>query len=394
MAWFYPYAAPTFSPVFANDVLYGLGRNASALVALDAATGKEIWVHEGLNGITSEGINYWESADGKDRRLIFAVDSFLQEIDARTGKTIPTFGEDGIVDMRVGLPRAEGTSIRAMPASPGRIWRNLMIFGGQSGESIMSPPGDIRAFDVRHRQAGVAVPHGPAPGRVRLRDLAEGGLQVRRRREQLGRDVGRRRARHRLRPDSGRPTTTSTAPTGSGQNLFANCLLALDARTGKRLWHFQTVHHDLWDFDNVSAPQLVTVPHNGRKVDVVAQAGKTGFLYVFDRVTGQPLWPIEERPVPKSEMPGRAAWPTQPFPTKPPPFARQYVHRGRREPVAGDAGAVRGDARSACARRATKADLHAAGLTDTHLDAGQPGRVELGNDRCRIRRGVWSSWSG
>jgi glucose dehydrogenase len=148
MAWFYPYAAPTFSPVFAHDMLYGLGRNASALVALDPATGKEIWVHEDLNGITSKGINYWESADGKDRRLVFAVDSFLQEIDARTGKSILSFGDNGISDMRVGLPRAEGTSVRAMPASPGRIWRNIMIFGGQSGESIMTPPGDIRAYDV------------------------------------------------------------------------------------------------------------------------------------------------------------------------------------------------------------------------------------------------------
>ena len=107
-----------------------------------------------------------------------------------------------------------------------------------------------------------------------------------------------------------------------GQNLFANCLLALDAKTGKRLWHFQTVHHDLWDFDNVAAPQLVTVRHNGRKVDAVALAGKTNFLYVFDRVTGKPLWPIEERPVPKSEMPGEKAWPTQPWPTKPAPFGR------------------------------------------------------------------------
>ena len=108
-----------------------------------------------------------------------------------------------------------------------------------------------------------------------------------------------------------------------GQNLFANCLLALDVRTGKRLWHFQTVHHDLWDLDNVSAPQLVTVTHNGKKVDVVAHAGKTGFLYVFNRVTGEPLWPIEERPVEASEVPFEKSWPTQPFPTKPAPFARQ-----------------------------------------------------------------------
>jgi quinoprotein glucose dehydrogenase len=108
-----------------------------------------------------------------------------------------------------------------------------------------------------------------------------------------------------------------------GANLFANCLLALDAAKGKRLWHFQTIHHDLWDLDNVSAPQLVTVRHNGRRIDAVAHAGKTGFLYVFDRVTGEPLWPIEERPVMKSDVPGEYTHPTQPFPTKPPPFAKQ-----------------------------------------------------------------------
>ena len=108
-----------------------------------------------------------------------------------------------------------------------------------------------------------------------------------------------------------------------GANLFGDCLLALDARTGKRLWHFQMVHHDIWDYDNATAPKLLTVRHDGQMVDVVAQAGKTGFLYVFDRVTGKPLWPIEERPVPQSDMPGEQAWPTQPFPTAPPPFARQ-----------------------------------------------------------------------
>ncbi len=110
-----------------------------------------------------------------------------------------------------------------------------------------------------------------------------------------------------------------------GNNLFADCLLALDARTGKYLWHFQTVHHDIWDYDPTAAPQLVTVKHDGKTVDAVALASKNGFLYVFDRVTGKPLWPIEERPVPKSEVPGEWTSPTQPFPTMPPPFARQSL---------------------------------------------------------------------
>ena len=123
---------------------------------------------------------------------------------------------------------------------------------------------------------------------------------------------------------TGSPTYDYYGADRIGANLFADCLLALDARTGKRLWHFQTVHHDLWDFDNNAAPQLTTIRQNGRSVDVVAMASKTGFLYVFNRETGEPIWPIEERPVPKSEMPGEQSWPTQPFPTKPAPFAKQH----------------------------------------------------------------------
>jgi quinoprotein glucose dehydrogenase len=322
MAWFYPYAAPTFSPVFAHDVLYGLGRNASALVALDAATGKEIWVHEDLNGITSKGINYWESTDGKDRRLIFAVDSFLQEIDARTGKTILTFGDNGISDMRFALPRAEGTSARTMPASPGRIWRNIMIFGGQSGESIMTPPGDIRAYDVLTGHLLWQFHTIPRPGEFGYDTNPPDGYKYMGGANNWG-EMSIDEARGIVYIPTGSATADFYGGDRPGQNLFANCLLALDVRTGKRLWHFQTVHHDLWDLDNVSAPQLVTVTHNGRKVDVVAHAGKTGFLYVFNRVTGEPLWPIEERPVPKSEVPFEQSWPTQPFPTKPAAFVRQ-----------------------------------------------------------------------
>jgi len=322
VAWFYPYGAQTFSPVFAHDVLYGLGRNASALVALDAATGKEIWVHDGLSGITSKGINHWESPDGKDRRLIFAVDSFLQQIDARTGKSILTFGENGIVDMRVGLLRAEGTSVRAMPASPGRIWRNIMIFGGQSGEQTMTPPGDIRAYDVLTGKLLWQFHTIPRPGEFGYETNPPDGYKYIGGANNWG-EMSVDEARGIVYLTTGSATADFYGGDRPGQNLFANCLLALDVRTGKRLWHFQTIHHDLWDLDNVSAPQLVTVTHEGKRVDVVAHAGKTGFLYVFNRVTGEPLWPIEERAVEKSDVPLEQSWPTQPFPTKPPPFVRQ-----------------------------------------------------------------------
>ena len=188
----------------------------------------------------------------------------------------------------------------------------------------MSPPGRSARLRRDHRQARVAVPHGAASRRVRLRDLAEGRLEVHRRRQHVGRDHRRREARHRVLPDSARPPTTSTAPTAPAPTCSADCLLALDARTGKRLWHFQMVApRPLGLRQQRRAAADDHQAGTARTIDVVALAGKTGFLYVFDRVTGEPIWPIEERPVPKSDMPGEQSWPTQPFPTAPPPFGRQ-----------------------------------------------------------------------
>ena len=322
MAWYYPWGGPTFSPVFANNLLYGFGRSGSSIVALDPATGEEVWVHQALHGATSKGINYWESEDGKDKRLIFSVNSFMQQIDATTGKTITTFGTNGYVDLRVGMPRAEGTAVGTQPASPGRIWKNTLVIGGQSGESIMTPAGDIRAFDIPTGKLLWQFHTVPKPGEFGYETNPPDGWKY-----QGGANNWGELTIDEERGIAYVPTGSMTADFWGGdrhgQNLFANCLLALDVRTGKRLWHFQTIHHDLWDLDNVSAPQLATVRHNGQNVDIVAHAGKTGFLYVFNRVTGQPLWPIEERPVMQGNTPNEWYSPTQPFPTKPAPFARQ-----------------------------------------------------------------------
>jgi quinoprotein glucose dehydrogenase len=321
IAWYYPYAQTMFNPIVVDNVMYLLGRNNS-LIALDATTGKEIWIHEGLTGITSRGVNYWQSEDGTDRRLLFSINSFLQAIDARTGKSILTFGKNGIVDLRTGLARAESYAGRIMSNSPGKVWKNLLILGSAPGEAFVNPPGDIRAYDVITGEKKWQFHTIPPPGEFGYNTWPEEAFEY----------VGGANNWGSMAIDEQRGIVY--IPTGSanydfygadrrGQNLFANCILAIDTRTGKRLWHFQTVHHDLWDYDNTSAPQLVTVRHNGRRVDVVAHAGKTGFLYVLDRVTGKPLWPIEERPVPQSDVPGERSWPTQPFPTKPPPFVRQ-----------------------------------------------------------------------
>jgi quinoprotein glucose dehydrogenase len=319
-AWFYPYATSGFNPVVIDNVMYTNARGG--LVALDATTGKELWIHEGL-GALGRGINFWQSEDGKDKRLIFWINGFMQEIDASTGKSILTFGIDGSVNMREGIPRVEGTGNGGVTSrSPGKVWKNLIIVGSATGEGWISPPGDIRAYDVITGKRVWQFHTVPLPGEFGYETNPPNGYKY----------IGGANNWGSMSVDDERGIVY--IPTGSatydfygadrhGPNLFANCLLALDTRTGKRLWHFQTVHHDLWDLDNVSAPMLVSVMHNGQKVDVVAHAGKTGFLYVFNRVTGEPLWPIEERPVPKSDVPGEWTSPTQPFPTKPAPFGRQ-----------------------------------------------------------------------
>ncbi len=326
MAWTYPTQdtiSYVFGPLVVDNVIYVLAQNNS-LVALDATTGREIWIHEGLQGIAPRGINYWESKDRSDRRLLFQMNSYLQAIDARTGKSILTFGKDGAVNLREGLGRDPATIVKTQSSNPGKVFENLIILGSAAGENYMAPPGDLRAFDVVTGKLVWQFHTIPHPGEFGYETWPPdawkyiGGVNTW---GEITVDPVRGIAYFPL----GSPTYDFYGADRHGANLFGSSLLALDARTGKRLWHFQMVHHDLWDYDNVAAPQLTTIRRNGKTIDVVAQAGKTGFLYVFDRVTGEPMWPIEERRVPPSEIPGEAAWPTQPFPTAPPPFAPQKL---------------------------------------------------------------------
>ncbi len=391
MAWYYPYGGSVFSPVFAHDLLYGYGRSNSAIIAIDATTGKEVWVHDGITNIQNKGMNYWESEDGTDRRLIFVMDSFIEEINATTGKLIRNFGIDGAVDMRKGLARAEGTSARAMPASPGRIWKNTIVYGGQSGEQILTPPGDIRAYDVLSGKLLWQFHTQPLPGEFGYETNPPDGYRYQGGANNWG-EMSIDDERGIVYIPTGSSTADFWGADRHGQNLFANCLLALDVRTGKRLWHFQTVHHDLWDLDNVSAPQLVTVMHNGRRVDVVAHAGKTGFLYVFNRVTGEPLWPIEERPVGKSDVPNELSWPTQPFPTKPPAFARQSYTEDDVNPyllTKEEYDALRLRVRNAKNGTGPQGGIFVPTVLNGDADrhARQPGRIELGHDSSRSAKG-------
>ena len=320
-AWFYPVTdrngAFSFNPIVVDGVMYVLGRKNS-ITALDAATGREIWTHVPEGGSPgARGISYWESQDRSDRRLIFGAGGTIRAIDARTGSVVTTFGDSGRVATRVGALRPLG----GPPPTAGRVFENLYIAGSGTGETYGSPPGDIRAFDVLTGKVVWTFHTIPHPGEFGYDTWPEGAYKWAGGVNNWGEmSVDERRAI--IYVPLGSPTHDSYGGDRKGANLFGNSLVALDARTGKRLWHFQVVHHDLWDYDLTTAPKLLTVRHNGKPVDIVAQPTKFGFLYVFNRVTGEPLWAVEERPVPKSDVPGEASWPTQPFPTTPPPFAR------------------------------------------------------------------------
>ena len=333
VAWQYetgdeiPYA---FNPIVVDGVMYVMAKHSS-IVALDATSGKELWlfatgqranVYRGVDFLGKRGINYWESRDRRDRRLLISINDYLLGINAETGKLVSTFGENGRVDLREDLGRDPKTMARIQSATPGRIFENLIIVGSATGEEYGSPPGDIRAYDVISGKLAWTFHTVPHPGEYGYSTWPKDAWKY----------AGGTNAWGEITIDEKRgiayvPLGSSTydfyGADRAGDNLFSDCLVALDAHTGKRLWHRQLVHHDLWDYDLAAAPQLLTVRHNGKAVDIVAQATKQGFLYVFDRITGEPLWPIEERPVPKSDVPGEKASPTQPFNVTPPPFSRQ-----------------------------------------------------------------------
>jgi quinoprotein glucose dehydrogenase len=318
-AWFYRVEGEAirvaFNPVIVDGVMYVRGAG-DRLVALDAATGREIW--RSTEEAFSRGVSYWESADHADRRLMVTTNAGLRQVDARTGQLVTTFGTGGTVDMRAGSPRRLGGPSK----TPGRIFENLLIVGSQTGEGFGSPPGDIRAYDVRTGALVWTFHTVPRPGEFGYETWPATAHEYAGGVNNWG-EMTLDPRRGIVYVPLGSPTHDLYGGDRAGDNLFGNSLVALDARTGKRLWHFQTVHHDLWDYDLAASPKLLTVRHDGRPVDIVAQAGKTGFLYVFERLTGKPLWPIEERPVPRSEVPGEVSAPTQPFPTLPEPFARQ-----------------------------------------------------------------------
>ncbi len=312
-----------FNPIIVDGVMYVLAKNNS-LVALEAATGKEIWIHSGLRGITQRGINFWESKDKKQKRLLTVFGNSLQAIDANTGKSILTFGNNGSTDLKQGLDRDTSLFSRATPTSPGKIFENLLILGSFPGEALFSGPGHVRAFDVITGKQVWIFHTIPFPGEPGYETWPKDAYKYAGGCNAWG-DITVDEKRGIAFFPLGSPTYDFDGSDREGQNLYGDCILALDARTGKYLWHFQTVHHDMWDYDMTAGVQLVTINHNGKKVDVAVGASKGGYLYVLDRVTGKPIWPIVETPVPQSDMPNEHSWPTQPIPTVIPPFTKHIA---------------------------------------------------------------------
>ena len=317
------------TPIIVDGVLYTT-TPALAVIALHAESGTLLWrfdprtTHDARRTDISHvnrGVVYW--ADAGDERIFFTAGRRLYALDARSGRPIPTFGDSGSVNLAAGLSRAIGDAY-LVATSPGAIYKDLLIQGMRVGEEEGSAPGDVRAYDVRTgaiRWTFHTIPH---PGEFGDDTWPPGGWAT----------AGGANSWAGLSVDTVRgivyvPTGSATPDfyggARTGANLFANSLVALDAATGKRLWHFQTVHHDLWDRDLPAAPNFVTVTRGGAHVDAVAQIAKSGFVFLFDRQSGKPLFDIKERAVSASDLHGEHAWPTQPFPVKPAPFARQTI---------------------------------------------------------------------
>lgn len=325
VAWTYPTQDKQswkFSPIVIGATIYGFAHD-DHLVALNATTGAEIWRHAAPPGTAGmRGFNYWESRDGSQKRLLLAGGTDLFAVDASTGALVSSFGDKGRVDLREGLGRDPETITRLVSRGAGRVFENLIILGSSTGEGYGSPPGDIRAFDIVTGKLAWTFHTVPRPGEFGYESNPAGAWKYLGASNHWG-DMSLDEKRGIVYIPTGSPSYDFYGADRQGDNLYGNSLIALNARTGKRVWHFQTIHHDLGDYDLVSAPQLITINHDGKRVDAVAQAGKIGFLYVFNRETGKPIWPIVERPVPRSTVPGEHDSPTQPFPTVVPPFARQ-----------------------------------------------------------------------
>ncbi|MGN6435901.1 MAG: outer membrane protein assembly factor BamB family protein [Agriterribacter sp.] len=340
-----------FGPMECNAIvientLYGVSPKMK-LFAIDAATGKEKWVFNPADSVNNKtwhrqtvnmnrGVSYWE--EGEDKRIIYTVGPIVFEVNAVTGKLVPSFGKDGGIDLSIGLGRDEKT-VSVAPTSPVAVYKNVLIVGGLVGDET---PGHIRAFDVKtgaQQWIFHTIPWPGEPGYETWEDTTAykhmGSTN-----SWSGFSIDEKRGI--VFAGTGNPTHDFYGGNRLGDGLYANCILAIDALTGRLIWHYQTVKHDVWDMDISSPPVCVTVERNGKKIDAVAQTTKTGFVFVLERETGKPLFPIEEKAVLTSTaIRGEKLSPTQPFPVLPRPFARQKLTAGDLNTMVSDSAEIR-----------------------------------------------------
>ncbi|MFC4871526.1 pyrroloquinoline quinone-dependent dehydrogenase [Negadavirga shengliensis] len=311
------------NPLVVNGVLYGSTPTLKTF-ALNAATGKKIWEFDPhaffeIGVSVNRGVTFWE--ENGDKRILYSAGPYLFALDAETGELVDTFGQNGSVSLKEGLGDW-AQDLHVISSTPGIIYKDKIIIGTRVSENNDAAPGYIRAFNVRSGKVDWIFHTIPKPGEYGHETWPEDAYLR----------SGGANSWAGMSLDEGRGMVF--VPTGSasfdfwggnrlGENLFANSVIALNAETGERIWHYQTVRHDLWDRDLPAPPNLVTVQRNGKTIDAVAQITKTGRVFLFDRDTGDPLFPIEELEIPESDLYGERTWPTQPLPTSPPPFSRQ-----------------------------------------------------------------------
>jgi len=319
------------NPLMVDGKLYGVSSRMK-LFSIDAATGQQQWQFDPVDSIAhpgwhpnsinmNRGVAYW--ADGEDKRIIYTVGPVVFEVNAITGKLIPSFGKNGGIDLRYGLGRPNPKQLNVAPTSPVMIYKDLFFVSGLVGDNT---PGHIRGFDVRTGRQKWIFHTIPYPGELGYNTWKD---------KEAYKDMGSTNdwpgfsldeKRGILFAVTGNPSNDFYGGRRLGAGLFGNCIIALDAATGKRIWHYQTVHHDVWDRDISNPPVLVTLTYKGRRVDALVQTTKQGLIFVLDRVTGRPIFPVKETPMPTNTvLKGEELWPTQPIPVMPKPFARQSL---------------------------------------------------------------------